>query len=84
MARRTEPPMTKESIDASHAQMLRDRVDVLKETGVVIRHDGTIILPPHVVAKLRPKHWYCEMCDRWFAKRHLDCPRCGCRLLRAH
>lgn len=39
------PPVTPDSIKAAKAQMLRERLDVMKETGVVIRPDGTLILP---------------------------------------
>ena len=39
------PPVTSKSIADAKAQMLRERLDVMKETGVVIRPDGTLILP---------------------------------------
>lgn len=45
MAPPSLPPVTKESIAAAKAAMLRERYDVTKETGVVIRPDGTIVLP---------------------------------------
>lgn len=32
-----------ESVKAAKAQMLRERFDVMRETGVVIRPDGTIL-----------------------------------------
>ena len=24
-----------------------------------------------------PKRRYCEMCDRWFPVKHVECPECG-------
>lgn len=76
---------TVESIAAAKAQQLRERFNVMRETGVVIRPDGTMVLPSlDVTPKAhRPKRWYCQPCRRWFMSR-LDCPRCGLALLRAH
>ena len=73
------PPVTRASILAAKAAMLRERMNVTKETGVVIRHDGTIVLPSLDDA---PKRVYCEMCDRWFSRGRI-CRECGAPMVRA-
>lgn len=78
-------PVTSESIKAAKAAMLRERFDVMRETGMVIRPDGTIVLPSlcEKPKAHRPKRWFCAMCEVWFMSR-ADCPRCGMALERAH
>lgn len=78
-------PVTAESIRLAKAAMLRERFDVMKETGMVIRPDGTIVLPSIEAAPKakRPKRWFCDMCELWFMSR-VDCPECGLALQRAH
>lgn len=73
---------TPESIQAARIAMMREREHVMRQfPGLLIKADGTIVLPKPKAH--RPKRWFCEPCERWFMSR-LDCPRCGCALLRAH
>jgi hypothetical protein len=85
MATQSVPPVTPESIKAAKAAMLRERFNVMRETGVVIRPDGTMVLPSlDVTPKAHmPKRWHCCECDLWFMNR-ADCPACGLALQRAH
>jgi hypothetical protein len=82
---RNPPPVTAQSIASAKAAMLRERFDVMRETGMVIRPDGTIVLPSlcDKPKAHRPKRWYCPMCDVWFMH-GVECKACGCSLERAH
>lgn len=74
-------PCTPDSIARARAAMLSKRAELMRVAGVGFTADGRVILP-RPKAK-RPKRWYCAFCLDWFMSR-LDCPRCGCFLLRAH